>query len=111
MRFLSLLTLRNSGAKTRHFVGLPPELTGGKDTRQEMGTAYFLTIEEEADQIFLYRFGKDGACVGDTWHRNVDEAKEQALYEYGDAVGQWIDVPPDRKDTVAFGLEQIRSTT
>jgi hypothetical protein len=111
MRFISILSSANSVPKTRQFVGLPPELKGGKDTRQEMGAAYFLTIEEEADQIFLYRFGKDGVCVGDTWHRNVDEAKEQALYEYGDAVGQWTDVPPDQKDMGAFGLEQMRSRT
>jgi hypothetical protein len=90
MRFISVLSFGGSVPKTRHFVGLPPELTGGKDTRQQMATAYFLTIEEEADQTFLYRFAKDGVCVGDTWHRNVGEAKEQALYEYGDAVGQWI---------------------
>jgi hypothetical protein len=79
MRLLSTLSNGDSVPKTKHYLGFPPELTGGVDTRQEMGTALFLVIQEEPDGLFLYRYGAQGTCVGDTWHTNVDEARASPL--------------------------------
>jgi hypothetical protein len=61
-----------------------------------------LLIEEKEDGIFLYEFRRDG-FIGDTWHRTVDEAKEQAKYDFGDGVSAWREVPPEIADPVAFG--------
>lgn len=108
MRLLSTLSNGDSFPKTKHYIGIPPELTGGVDTRQEMGTALFLVIQEEPDGITLYRYGAQGTCVGDIWHRNVDEAKEQATYEFGGLAQEWIEVPEEVADEVAFGLNRVK---
>ena len=64
--------------KVNQFLGMPPALTGGEDQRQVRDVARFLVIEETPEGFFLYRFDKNGQCVGDTWHANQEEAKEQA---------------------------------
>ena len=57
----------------------------------------------------LPRYGAGGACVGDTWHTNIDDAKRQALYEYGEFVGDWGNIPAEVNDAVTFGLALLRS--
>ena len=109
MRLLAIVSNADEAPKVKHYVGLPPALTGGKDTRQELGRARFLVIEENQDGIFLYRYGLGGNFVGDTWHMNVDDAKHQASYEYGGSVNEWADVPPEVEDVVAFGLSRLAS--
>lgn len=105
---LSVLAEGEPSRNVRHFVGLPPELTGGIDSRREMGPALFLAIYAKADGIFLYRYDEKGNCVGDTWHQNVEDAKYQATFEYGERVGAWIGVSPDVEDVITFGLAQAR---
>jgi hypothetical protein len=61
-----------------------------------------LLIEEKDDGIFLYEFRADG-FVGDTWHPNIDEAKEQATHYFGSCISAWQEVPPEVVDPVAFG--------
>ena len=56
-RLFSLLSGTPAVAKVKHYLGAPPQLTGGKDLRKEMGPPAFLVIEERPDGIFLYRFG------------------------------------------------------
>jgi len=41
-----------------------------------------LRIEEDTLGVFLFRFDATGAMVADTWHQTVDEAKDQAKFEY-----------------------------
>ena len=76
-------------SNVKHYRGMPPELTGGKDRRQEMGPAHFLLIEEIHDGVFLYRFDAKGECVGDTWHMNLDDAKHQASSEFDGVLLNW----------------------
>lgn len=52
----------------------------------------------------LYRYTAHGEFGGDTWHPSVDDAQEQAIYEYGDALLQWINVPEDVADAHAYGV-------
>jgi hypothetical protein len=92
MRCLLFATLgQMSGeSRTKHYVGLPPELTNDEDLRTEMPIARTLIImKDDASGIFLYRFAADGAVVGDTWHESVEEAQGKADFEYGAAVGAW----------------------
>jgi hypothetical protein len=74
-----------------------------------MGAALFLVIEERPDGVFLYRYNAQGVCVGDTWHMSVDDAKNQASYEYECLVQYWTDVPSEVEDAVDFGLNWIRA--
>lgn len=45
-----------------------------------------LLIEARADGVFLERFSVDADFGGDTWHETVEDAKHQAVFEYGEAV-------------------------
>jgi hypothetical protein len=65
-------------------------------------------IEEKPDGVFLFRFTAKGEVAGDTWHMTVEEAQEQALYEFGELLCEWIPVPPDVEDMVSFGLRHQR---
>ena len=63
-----------------------------------------LVIEIHDDGTFLYGFTKDMQCSGDTWHESDKEAKQQAAFDYGDFLGEWIEVPTDVDDPVRFVL-------
>jgi hypothetical protein len=102
MRFLSIIYDR-SLSKVQHYIGLPPELTGGSDQRTLMGNASFLVIDEGQDGVFLYRYDIRGECVGDTWHSSIEDAKNQAAYEYETSLGEWQAVSSE--DVVALGVD------
>jgi hypothetical protein len=91
--------------KVKHYRGLPPELTGGKDLREPMQSPVLIAIEEKPDGVFLFRFTADGQVVGDTWHVTVEEAQQQARFEFPDLLSDWKSVPADVEDVVAFGLD------
>lgn len=77
--------VRGVTGKTRH-------LLHGREAEGNLaaGTAW-LVIEPVDGNFFLYRFGADGACLADTWHLNVDEAKRQARSEFDHA--DWHELP------------------
>jgi hypothetical protein len=66
---------------------------GGMDQKQEMPPAQFLVIEAAPEKpesgALLYRFDSKGECVGDTWHRSVEDAKKDAAGEYEGLVQDW----------------------
>jgi hypothetical protein len=107
VRMIAKITGRLAEPKVKHYWGLPPELTGGKDLRGMMDFPAFVTIEETPDGVFLFRFTANGQVVGDTWHMTVEEAKEQAQFEFGDLLSDWESVPADVKDIVVFGLNEL----
>jgi hypothetical protein len=67
-----------------------------------------LIIEEKADGVFLFRFTGDRRCVGDTWHESVDQAKQQAAFEFQGLLSDWKPVPAQVADLISFGLEGER---
>jgi hypothetical protein len=81
--------------KTKHYIGLPPELSSGRDERHEMPLAAFLVIEEFVDYTMLIRYSVSGDYAGDTWHMNLQDAFEQASFEYGERIGAWDELPSD----------------
>ena len=42
----------------------------------------WVEISEEPDGFYLYHYSLDGECVADTWHETLEEAKEQASFEF-----------------------------
>lgn len=86
VRLTAQLTENTAAANAKHYHGRPPELAGGVDTRVELARPAYLTTEETSEGVFLCRFTSDGRPVGDTRHRTVAEAKDQAQFEYGDAL-------------------------
>jgi hypothetical protein len=101
-RWFTLLSRNSSAPTVKHYQGLPPEVTGGADTRLELGPAAFLATEEKPDGVFLYRYDAKGACVGDTWHKSLNEAKSQAAHEYGVFVHGWHYLQPEVKSVFEF---------
>lgn len=110
-RLVTILSAGLTSTKVKHYQGAPPELTGGTDTRQEMGLPAFLVIEDNPDGVFLYRYDVNGECVGDTWHMNVDDAKHQANYEYEGLMHDWQGVPAEAEDAAAFGLALLKGAS
>jgi hypothetical protein len=54
--------------------------------------------------LFLYEHRNDGS-VWDTWHRTVDDAKDQAAFEFGTSAAAWISVPRDVADPIKFARD------
>jgi hypothetical protein len=63
-----------------------------------------LVLESRPDGIFLDRFDEAGDEAGDTWHQSIDDAKAQAVAEYGGHLGSWTEVPTNEDDPVAFAF-------
>ncbi len=55
--------------------------------------------------FMLYRYTKSGTFAGDTWHENLEDAKHQAEFEYGNTLGEWQEVPEDVQDTLPYVLK------
>lgn len=105
VRMTAKVTGHLAEPKVKHYRGLPPELTGGKDLREQLEAPALVAIEEKPDGVFLFRFTADGQVVGDTWHMTLEEAQQQAQFEFGDLLSDWRSVPADVEDLVAFGLK------
>jgi len=53
----------------------------------------------------LYRYTKSGQFCGDTWHETLDQAKEQASFEYEGALGIWSEVPGAVENEHDYAIE------
>jgi hypothetical protein len=63
-----------------------------------------LVVDREPGATMLFRYTAHGDFGGDTFHTSSDEAVEAATYEYGEALGAWMDVPEDVVDAHAFAV-------
>lgn len=93
----------------RHLVGLPPELEGEEDdARERLPWPKVIIVETNPDAgVTLLRLALGGAFAGDTWHPSVEEAKEQASYEFGASLGEWQEIPQDVSNAGDYALAQI----
>jgi hypothetical protein len=65
-----------------------------------------LLIDEQSEGFYLLGYTGDGEFTGDTWHRDLDEAKGQAEFAYGPYLGEWHAVPDDTTDPVRYALDR-----
>lgn len=63
-----------------------------------------LVVEETSEGYYLYSFPEAG-IEGDTWHPTIQEAKEQATYQFGLLDLEWAAVPDDVADLRSFGRQ------
>ena len=71
------------------------------------GVPAILVIDASGQpDVFLFRYDALGNFAGDTWHLSIDEAKEQAESEYGDAVSAWTSLP-EGIEPISFGLSLL----
>jgi hypothetical protein len=52
-----------------------------------------------------FRYPAHGELAGDTWHPSIEDAREHAIYDYSDALGDWVDVPEDIVDAHAYAVQ------
>ena len=91
--------------RVKHYIGFPESL--GMGEQKPLPDAVALLIMEEAPgSVFLYRLNAVGEDAGDTWHPTLVEAREQAEFEYGDALGEWVDIPPEIDDPREYSLRR-----
>jgi hypothetical protein len=64
-----------------------------------------LLIADADPGAMLFRYTAHGEFAGDTWHESADDAREHAIYDYSDALGEWIDVPTDIEDAHAYAVQ------
>jgi hypothetical protein len=88
--------------KTRHYVGLPPEIAPGA-FMSDLPQARFIVLQTADSGVFLNRYSEEGEFAGDTWHIDEDEALEQAAFEFGVKPEDWMEIHPD-EDAVARGI-------
>ena len=94
--------------RTRHYVG-SPEAVDGVEGQVDLPTPSFLVLLQTEEGVYLDRYTKTGDRCGDTWHTSVQEALEQAEYEYGERLGEWQVVPESESEAVDFVMARLKS--
>jgi hypothetical protein len=64
-----------------------------------------LLIADHDPGAMLFRYTAHGEFGGDTWHPSADDARESCIYEYSDALGEWVGVPDAVEDAHAYAVE------
>lgn len=80
---------------TRHYYGLPPNLTSGVGTREVVPPPVALEIaayEDEASGVYLFYLDGADEVLTDTWHATVQDAQEQAYREFLVPPDRWSDI-------------------
>lgn len=56
-------------------------------------TPVWVEIVQQDDAFYLLRKNAYGESIADTWHLTLEEAKEQAAFEYGIIERDWLETP------------------
>lgn len=79
-----------STGKTRHSIGT---LVDGVPTPvEDLPMPEWVEISQEDGAYYLYHLDAEGVCFADTWHQTLDEAKQQASFEFGIEPEEWAEV-------------------
>lgn len=106
-RSFAAVDIRRAPRRVRHYVGLPPEVSRGRDARTRLPDAAAVVLEEADGAFYLFRFDRDGNELNDTWHMTRDDAEAQIAYEFQDAIGEWSSVPDELTDLGGFVRLQL----
>lgn len=71
-------------ANTEHFVA------GDKFT--ETAGLAICSYPEEPESIYLFHCDQNWQTITDTWHSSVQEAKEQAAFEFNHIEDKWVPI-------------------
>jgi hypothetical protein len=108
VRLFAFVRRSKAAPKVRHYVGLPPAITGSEiDDSQLFPPTRLVIIDVASDGTYLFRFDADGNAFGDTWHLSVDDAREQAAFEFEGLLGEWEPIPHEASDLRAFARDTM----
>ena len=82
--------VRRGTGRTRHSIGRWQD--DGPVLDSEFAPAAQVEIEQGESGFYLLRYDSGGEFAGDTWHETIEEAKEQAKYEYEIPFDAWESV-------------------
>lgn len=74
------------------------------------GTKHFMKFPHvilavyDGTSVMLYRYRSNGEFCGDTWAATLEDAKHQAEFEYGSALGPWFRVPSEISDARRYAI-------
>lgn len=95
-------------AQVNHDLGLPSDDPPQRSTRSLLPRARILLLmSSPSEEALLYRYADDGSYAGDTWHPNVEEAEEQALFEFSEALQEWREIPAAEADAHSNAWSQL----
>lgn len=93
--------------RTHHYAASLSDDTGEPALEEEFPWPHVLLIRPGKEAGFLlYRYTQEGHFAGDTWHMTLDDAKDQANFEFGEGLGPWRHVPAEVGDPVTFALQK-----
>lgn len=100
MALFLVLPAASAGTVVKHYEGLPSQLGGGPDSGNLLPSARMLVIQRTSEGYFLFRVGEAGSDAGDTLHRSIDDAREQARFEFGVSDEDWQELSATEGDPV-----------
>lgn len=105
VRLVAVVHARVLHPATRHGVGLPTEPSEASKSSTLPAPDVLLLEQEGPGSVFLSRLTRAGEFGGDTWRATVKDAKRQAEFEYGSALGPWTEVPAHVTDARQFAID------
>ena len=93
----------------RHSIGQrPADPVEAPEILQRLPSARLLLIQRDSPEgVELVRFSASGDFGGDTWHPTVQEAIDQAAFEFGGSVRDWERLPDDVEDPVVWVTQRL----
>jgi hypothetical protein len=74
--------VERSTGSTKHIVPEPGEGKIGMRDNEIVESVAKLVIEERDDAFYLLYLDASGNCLTDTWHATLEDAKDQARFEF-----------------------------
>ncbi|MBV9879174.1 MAG: hypothetical protein JO180_01705 [Gemmatirosa sp.] len=100
VRALALVGAMTQARRATHTAGYP------LDPARMLPEADVVVLVADADPgAMLFRYTVHGESSGDTWHPSADAARAEARDEYGEALGQWEDVPDEAPDAHVYAVK------
>lgn len=104
MRIYTILPIKT--IETGHFVIDEASKPAHKEI---LSSIPIYIIEEKAGSFFLNNYDENGTWIGDTWHPNIQEAKHQAEFEYGNLIDNWKEIPQNIEDPIKYVFEEYKN--
>jgi hypothetical protein len=98
-RTLALIGASSGARQATHTSGFP------LDPEKMLPAAdVVLLVGSDDGDAMLFRYTAHGEIGGDTWHPDIAHAQGQAASEFGDSLGEWMEVPEDVNDPHEFAI-------
>jgi hypothetical protein len=76
-------------ANVRRYTGKTRHLVHGRESEEIASTIQRVEIQPDDEAFLLLYFNASEDCVADTWHQTLDQAKEQANFEFEIEEADW----------------------